>query len=228
MPRRSGLLLGAAALAATTGSAAAAHGNGDKCIDTIWLWLLPLITLFVIGIWCLIVNHILEKRKGSPGKVFPVDEAPAKPAPGRPVPTAVIPQQQQQRRPPPPPQQEAQVLPVQQQLARQQGIKAINNQNDWTALFNTCGSKLVVVHFSATWCEPCKAIAPRFLALATEHPHCIFAEVDVEHNKVVSTKCGVTSMPTFQFFLNSTKVDELVGAKYDDLVSKLITAKATI
>ena len=85
-----------------------------------------------------------------------------------------------------------------------------------------------MVHFSATWCEPCKTIAPRFSELANEHPDCIFAEVDVEHNEAVSTKCGVTSMPTFQFFINSIKVDELVGAKYDELVFKLITAKATI
>lgn len=216
MPWRMELLLGAATFAATIGSAAAAaDSDDDKCIDKTWLWLIPVLTLFVIVVWCLIVWYILQKRKNrAPGKVFPAD--PAKPAPGRPVPIAAIFQQQQQ--------QDQGVLPS----AARQGIKACNNQNDWTDLFNTCGGKLVLVHFSATWCEPCKTIAPRFLELADEHSDCIFAEVDVEHNKAISTKCGVTSMPTFQFFINSTKVDELVGAKYDELVFKLATAKATI
>ena len=88
----------------------------------------------------------------------------------------------------------------------------------------------MVVFFSATWCVPCKTIAPRISELANEHSDCIFAEVDVEHNEAIKTKCGVTSMPTFQFFINSDRVDELVGAKYDELVIKLTTekAKATI
>jgi thioredoxin len=56
---------------------------------------------------------------------------------------------------------------------------------------------LVVVDFTATWCPPCKAIAPIFEALAAEEPDVVFIKVDVDANSETAQACGISSMPTF-------------------------------
>ncbi|KAJ3249077.1 Thioredoxin domain-containing protein 2 [Chytriomyces hyalinus] len=86
----------------------------------------------------------------------------------------------------------------------------ITSESEFTRYIN--GSKLTVVDFTATWCGPCKAVAPRFEALAGKFPNCNFIKVDVDDQKAISTAHGVRAMPTFMLFKNGKKLDEVVGA----------------
>ncbi|KNE64072.1 thioredoxin [Allomyces macrogynus ATCC 38327] len=74
------------------------------------------------------------------------------------------------------------------------------------------GDKLVVVDFFATWCGPCRMIAPKFADLADEFPGAVFLKVDVDEVPDVASKCGISAMPTFQLYKRGEKVAEVVGA----------------
>uniref|UniRef100_A0A7N8X6T2 Thioredoxin n=1 Tax=Mastacembelus armatus TaxID=205130 RepID=A0A7N8X6T2_9TELE len=85
------------------------------------------------------------------------------------------------------------------------------------------GDKLVVVDFSATWCGPCKKIAPEYedLSKKPENKNVVFLKVDVDEAEDVSTDCGISCMPTFHFYKNGKKVDEFSGANLTTLIEKL-------
>eukprot|EP00835_Amoeboradix_gromovi_P000932 NODE_35_length_31537_cov_0.293403.p14 type:complete len:173 gc:universal NODE_35_length_31537_cov_0.293403:26794-27312(+) len=70
----------------------------------------------------------------------------------------------------------------------------------------------LIVDFTATWCGPCKAIAPTFEALSKEFTSLKFVKVDVDKSPDISKKYGVTAMPTFKVIENSVAIDELTGA----------------
>ena len=83
---------------------------------------------------------------------------------------------------------------------------------------------LLIIDFYATWCGPCKVISPAFDKLAKPHESStsiIFAKVDVDKAKDVAQKCGITAMPTFQFFKNGNKIDETKGADVQQLTTKI-------
>ncbi|KAM0792452.1 hypothetical protein ACM66B_005129 [Microbotryomycetes sp. NB124-2] len=93
-------------------------------------------------------------------------------------------------------------------------ITHLNNLSEFNSLLNAPSKKgkLVVVDFHATWCGPCHAIAPKFEALSKQYRDASFAKVDVDQAADIAKQQRVTAMPTFQFFVNGSKVDEIRGA----------------
>lgn len=77
--------------------------------------------------------------------------------------------------------------------------------------------KATIVDFAATWCGPCKMVAPFFEQLSEEFQTVQFLKVDVDEVPAVAEACGISAMPTFQVFKNKEKVDELVGASKEKL-----------
>jgi len=85
-------------------------------------------------------------------------------------------------------------------------------------------SSLLIIDFYATWCGPCKAISPVFEKLSKQHESSTsitFAKCDVDKAKDVAQTCGITAMPTFQFFRANNKVDEVKGADVNQLQTKI-------
>jgi thioredoxin 1 len=53
-----------------------------------------------------------------------------------------------------------------------------------------------VLRFTATWCPPCKALAPIFDEVAAEHPEMKTYVIDVDQNGDLAAKFGVKGIPT--------------------------------
>lgn len=64
----------------------------------------------------------------------------------------------------------------------------------------------------ATWCGPCKVIAPQIVKMSDAFPSVRFYKLDVDEVPDVAQELGVRAMPTFFVFKNGEKVKEVVGA----------------
>lgn len=87
----------------------------------------------------------------------------------------------------------------------------------------------VVVDFFATWCGPCKALAPTLDALAGEFaPRLKFVQVDVDKAPALAGRYGVQGVPTLMFFRDGAVVGFLSGnqrrdvlqARFEDLAAR--------
>jgi thioredoxin 1 len=72
---------------------------------------------------------------------------------------------------------------------------------------------LAVVDFWATWCAPCRMVAPILEQLASEYAgKAKVAKLDVDANQRTAMRFNVRSIPTILFFKNGRLVDTVIGA----------------
>uniref|UniRef100_A0A669BH40 Thioredoxin n=1 Tax=Oreochromis niloticus TaxID=8128 RepID=A0A669BH40_ORENI len=102
-------------------------------------------------------------------------------------------------------------------------VRQVKNLEEFNKILSEAGNSLVVVDFTATWCGPCRMIAPVYekMAAESENANVIFLKVDVDAARDVSSSCGIRSMPTFHFYKNGQKVHEFSGADQAKLLQKV-------
>ena len=95
----------------------------------------------------------------------------------------------------------------------------LTNDSFWQLAESGCP---VIVDFWATWCDPCKMIAPAVEKLAAEYgDKVVVAKIDVDKEGALAQQFGIMSIPCVVALKDGKETERLVGVRpYSDL-SKL-------
>ncbi|PUZ65211.1 hypothetical protein GQ55_3G205600 [Panicum hallii var. hallii] len=102
-------------------------------------------------------------------------------------------------------------------------VIAIHSLDEWSIQIEEANSakKLVVIDFTASWCGPCRIMAPIFTDMAKKNPYVVFLKVDVDELKAIAEQFSVEAMPTFLFMKEGDVKDRVIGAMKEELAHKL-------
>lgn len=86
------------------------------------------------------------------------------------------------------------------------------NDNNFEEILNK--NSMVVVDFGASWCGPCKSLAPVFEEIAAKYSNdgVVFAKCNIDSNDIFPTKSNIRNIPSLLFFKNGVEKNRLVGS----------------
>ncbi len=97
----------------------------------------------------------------------------------------------------------------------------IQDETEFDTLLTT--ESLLVVDCTATWCGPCKLVAPLIDKLADDYgDRAKILKLDIDANKTIAKRFGLRSIPAVMFFKQGELVETLVGVKpYEEFSSAI-------
>lgn len=81
---------------------------------------------------------------------------------------------------------------------------------NFDATVNNCPNP-ILVDFYATWCGPCKMLAPVLEELGEKHPQLTIAKLDVDAATPIAIRYQISSIPALLLFENGQLVDRALG-----------------
>ena len=96
-------------------------------------------------------------------------------------------------------------------------VKEINKDNFKESLKGKC-----VVDFFATWCPPCRMIAPIFEELSEEMTDVSFYKVNIDENSNLAVENDVTHVPTLIVFEDEVPTNRVTGYIDKDKLKEFI------
>ena len=91
-------------------------------------------------------------------------------------------------------------------------VQELSDTEFATALQNATNP--VLVDFSATWCQPCKALAPTIDTVAEDYNGKLDVyKVDIDQAQDTAASFGIHGVPTCIFFVQGAEVDRFTGVK---------------
>lgn len=99
-------------------------------------------------------------------------------------------------------------------------LNHVNDNNFEEEVLKSSG--VVVVDFYATWCGPCKMLAPVLEELSQEVSNAKIVKIDVDENPVTANMYKVVNIPTIKIFKDGELVDTKVGFQPKDNLKEAI------
>ena len=89
---------------------------------------------------------------------------------------------------------------------------------------NEIETGVTIVDFFATWCGPCKMLAPVLEGLSSDmEGKAKFIKVDIDQSSDLANEFKILSVPTMMIFKNGEKIDQLVGFLPKEKIQEVIT-----
>lgn len=82
--------------------------------------------------------------------------------------------------------------------------------------------KVVVIDFWATWCGPCKMMAPVVEEVAKDYPDVKVCKINVDEEPELSNAFKIVSIPTIVVIKNGEIIDSVVGYRPKEDIEKII------
>lgn len=82
--------------------------------------------------------------------------------------------------------------------------------------------ELTIIDFSATWCMPCRMLAPILEQVADKMPEVNFYNLDIDDNEDIAKRYRIFSVPTLMAFKQGKVIDTLVGLNSFDEVLQFV------
>jgi len=82
--------------------------------------------------------------------------------------------------------------------------------------------KKVLVDFYASWCGPCRMLAPIINEISDERSDIKVVKINVDDEPELASEFGVMSIPTLIVFENGKAVDRMMGARPKDVILEML------
>lgn len=87
----------------------------------------------------------------------------------------------------------------------------------------TIKNGVVLVDFWATWCGPCKMLAPNVEEIAKEYEgRAVVGKVDVDENPDLAERFGIMSIPALFVFVNGEVKEKLIGYRLKMQIAEVL------
>ena len=106
-----------------------------------------------------------------------------------------------------------------------EGVQKVSDVNFAAEVEKATG--IVVVDFAASWCPPCRMLAPIVAQVAAEvAARAKVVTLDVDESRNTAVRFNVLNVPTMVFFKDGKEVQRLVGVTAKDKIIKVIDGLA--
>lgn len=90
-------------------------------------------------------------------------------------------------------------------------------------------NKLVLADYTATWCGPCRVVAPLIDKLATEYAQSVtVVKIDIDENPDAAKKHGIRSIPAVLVFRDGEVVENIFGSQPYETYSNILETQIRI